>query len=155
MSLASPGAYAALTDAYTFGLPQSAIPAFITSQMQQSILDSCNAEFEAAAAGQYALPLLSWGPDVVRSICTVWRWEIMCLRGFNPEGTDVNYRYAAESAREWWAEIQEGRKSPPGIVDSAKQSQEGGPQVKSDVPRGWPLPSNGSTPTGGTGFWSD
>lgn len=154
MPVVSPGAYAALTDAYTFGLPAAAIPAFITSQMQQSVLDSVNAEFEAAASGQYTLPLLKWGPDVVRSICTVWRWEIMCIRGFNPEGTDVNYRYAAEAAREWWAEIQEGRKSPPSIVDSAQQTQEGGPNVTSDTPRGWTSPG-GTSATGGTRFWSD
>ena len=71
----------------------------------QDITDVCLAvseEADAAFRSRYNLPLLDWGTDVRSQLARIAAYELLVVRGFNPElAADQNLLARADAARAW------------------------------------------------------
>jgi phage gp36-like protein len=94
-------AYISKTDIERFGLNGYALEGIPA----QTITDTCLAvseEADAAFRARYNLPLLSWGSDVRACLAKIAAYELLVVRGFNPEvSADQNLAIRAADARAW------------------------------------------------------
>ena len=83
--------YAALTDLY-FVMPVAMMGTVTTAQQQQA-LDDRSAYADAKMRARYALPLgQPYDRALIRAVCDLAAWDIICLRGYDPEsGSDQNF----------------------------------------------------------------
>src|SRR5262245_29771771 len=72
---------------------------------------------------QFVLPLTRWGSDLVRRVCDVAAYYLVCVRGFNPE-TDGHFLANYESAEKWFREVAKGLISPD-VVDGSGDAEPG------------------------------
>jgi phage gp36-like protein len=146
----------ATTDFPTYGLPAAALansPNITTPQIQAT-LDAISAEFDGYLAGQYVLPLLSYTTELTKYVCWAAAYELMAVRGYNPEGDGGLLEKRDKKARDWLLGVSKGLISPPGIVggDGNNEDQAGAADMTSDPLRGWQYdPPNNSGSGGGAG----
>jgi hypothetical protein len=83
--------YAALSDLYNV-MPVAMMGTVTTAQQQQA-LDDRSAYADSKMRARYALPLgLPYDRALVRAVCDLAAWDIICLRGYDPEGgSDRNF----------------------------------------------------------------
>ncbi len=75
------------------GIPDAAVEAAI-----EAASDFADSAFRA----RYNLPLLAWGADVKRACAQLAAYDLLVVRGFNPElGADSNMGARAELAQAW------------------------------------------------------
>jgi phage gp36-like protein len=80
----------------------------------------------------------AWGNDLSAAVCKIAAYELLAIRGFNPDGDDEQVRKRYEDAMKWLADIAAGRISPVGLVDSTPdEPDEGGAEVVTLPARGW------------------
>lgn len=72
---------------------------------------------------QFQLPLTRWGSDLVRKVCDVAAYYLVCVRGFNPEA-DGHYLANFESAEKWLLQVSKGLISPD-VVDGSTGAEPG------------------------------
>lgn len=72
---------------------------------------------------QFVLPLVRWGSDLVRRVCDVAAYYLVCVRGFSPEA-DGHFLANYESAERWFREVAKGLISPD-VVDGSGDAEPG------------------------------
>jgi phage gp36-like protein len=145
--------YATTTDLANLGLIGGVLASIATS-VQNAALIAASAIADAELAGQYILPITSWGQDLVRAVCVIAAYDLLTSRGYNPTSpADANIRLRYLDALAWLREVGDGKASPGGIIDSSLAqdgqslptptdgsvvfSTEGGFQLQTTSPRGW------------------
>lgn len=89
-------------------------------------------------AGRYDLPIVAWGGDLTMATAKIAAYELLSVRGFNPDGDDSNVRTRYEDAMKWLADVAAGRISPVGLIDSTPdEPDEGGAEIVTLPARGW------------------
>jgi hypothetical protein len=141
-------------------IPAATLSLATISQQQQACLDATE-EADSYIRGRYALPLLSWGNDLVRYTAYIAIYLLATGPiGLAPQaGADSNittnyYRAVGWPDRPgtgWFPGIQRQAVQPdvtPSIPVGADPAHDA-PQVSSNLPRGWAQFQNGKPVVGG------
>lgn len=129
--------FANLEQLYKFGIPSSALG---------SINDSSKAESLAAttelASGILAIrfdpPIVSQSVDLAQAVCKIAAYDLLSVRGFNPDGDDSNYRRRYEDAMAWLKAVADGKITPVDIIDDTPEEDDGyGAEVTALSIRPW------------------
>lgn len=114
MPLAQPtNPYAAVGDLTLYGAPAGAFVA-TTPEQQAAAVNAANALADDYLHRRFALPLSQWGPDLVRAVAVIATYDLIVVRGSNPEApgnADLHARW--EDAIKWLAGIAAGNITPP------------------------------------------
>lgn len=93
--------YIVPSDIATYGVNGAALTGIPFAE-QVAACVAVSAEADASFRARYNLPLVSWGNDVRAALARIAAYELLVLRGFNPElGADSNLAMRAEQARMW------------------------------------------------------
>lgn len=111
----------------------------IADDVIDETLDEVSDEFDTYARAQVVLPLVAPYPkSLVRHVCAVTIWRLICFKGVKPEpGTDDALERACDRALEWFKAIAKGQASFALTADSAPVPRPGGPRVSTEPSRGW------------------
>lgn len=127
---------ATLVQLSQYGLP-SAVLAVITPVIQQAELDAADELVNGYLRVRYTLPLASFGLDLVRHTCAIAAYNLICVRGYNPQAAnDEHLRARYEDAMSYLKAVSKAQLDP-GIVDSTPEVDETIPVISSDCARGW------------------
>lgn len=144
--------YADPADLYTFGgLSQQALSSPNTGTPAQTACILAASEFvDSFLRQQFALPLTKWGADIRRAVIWIAAYDLICLRGFNPNNAgDENFLTKYKMAVAWLLQVSKGQVSPD-VVDSSP-----GAEVGLQAPNAGPVvtsPTDGYCPPNrGTG----
>ncbi len=137
--------YATTTDLVNYGLPASVLAA-TTNAQQVAILNGRSRWIDSFLRAQFELPLVTWDTDITQAVCAAASYDLMVIRGYNPEaGADINIRLRFEDARKWAEDCAAG-KLTPSVTDSSPDAAQGtanqgitsaGPRVSSATQRGY------------------
>lgn len=114
--------YAGLTD--LANVAQAAMfGASVTPTQQAAALLAASAEFDTCGLARYAYPIQQpYDPALVRDVCIVATYDLICFRGYNPQsGADKNYRDRALDVRKKWYEVKT-QSSHYNIVEAVQPS---------------------------------
>lgn len=94
--------YASLADLYKYGIPLAALNG-ITTEEQEAALDAASAMADDYLADVVDLPLEpdSWSFSLRRYVAVIAAYDLLRVRGFNPEGSDVLIVREYERAMKW------------------------------------------------------
>lgn len=85
----------------------------------------------------YDLPLTSWGIGLRRRVCVIAAYDLLRVRGFNPEGSDALVVDAYHEALAWLEKVAKGQLLAAESSDQTPTVTENAPTVDSDDVRGW------------------
>lgn len=110
-----------------------------TDEHLEPYLAASSVEFAGYFGGRYGMPLLSWGDDVRKKVCSHAAWGYMSeKRGFNPESpADAVFRMNYDDAINWLKLVMRNDINPPGIVDSTPDKTEEFIEIVTETSRGW------------------
>jgi len=94
-------------------------------------------EADSYLSATKTLPLLSWGSALRMHCANLAAAVAFRARGVQPDGPDDLVFQGRKDAIAWLTMIAKGTISPPDIIDSTPEEEEGGVYVYSDAPRGW------------------
>lgn len=126
MPLAQPtNPYAAIADLTLYGAPAGAFAA-TTPEQQQAAVNAGNALADDYLGRRFKLPLAQWGPDLVRAVAVIATYDLIVVRGSNPDApgnADLHARWLA--AIQWLQGVAEGNISPQ-LMQGAPTATGGG-----------------------------
>lgn len=130
--------YANLDDLDTHGMPSAAL-ASIAATKRADALSAASDTADGKLAVAYDLPLSAWGVDLTAAVCKIAAYELLSVRGFNPDGADQNVRTRYEDALRWLDQVAAGRAVPVGIVDATPAETDDGATtfIATASLRGW------------------
>ena len=132
--------YATTTDFARLGLPATATTGIATASIEAA-LDAYAAVMDGyLQARGYVLPLTAWGDDLRRCNCQGAAWDILRVRGYDPNaGGDEAVRLGHEDAMKWLRDVAAGRVTPSGVVDSTPSEDEATEQTScvTNTRRNW------------------
>lgn len=76
------------------------------------------------------------GDDLAAAVAKIAAYNLLCNRGFNPEGADENLRKRYEDAMAWLKGVA-GGSIDPALIDSTPEVEDGGVVAYSVARRGW------------------
>lgn len=130
-------AYAVRADLGKYGVNAAALSG-ISTTAQDAAIEAASEVADSYFRSRYNLPLLAWGTDVTRAVCQIAVYDLLVMRGFNPEqAADQNLQARADSAVAWLRAVgkQEAQANvTPTPVQSPDYDQ---PRVLTSTPRGW------------------
>jgi phage gp36-like protein len=129
-------AHVLYADVREISLPGAAIRNLERSALVKAAIDATG-EAETYLASAYTLPLVAWPDELRRKIGHLMAYEVMRIRGFQPQGPDEILLLDRDKAITWLNRIANGGLRPPGIVDSTPEEYEPGAVVVSRPRRGW------------------
>lgn len=129
-------AYANLDDLDTHGMPNGALAA-MTPSKRAAALAATTEEIGGALSLRYDLPLQSWGIDLTKACCKITAYELLSVKGFNPDGDDSNVRDRYDDAWKWVTAVANSKLNPVDLIDSTPQEDDDGVVVSSYPSRGW------------------
>ena len=115
-------------------------------QAMASLADEVKTEHLLAASGvalsyiakRHALPLVSWGHDLIEAVVAIAAWTLLCQRGFNPTNpADMSVRERYLQALAWLRDVAKGLAELVDVVDATPSIQEAGPLVSSEKRHQW------------------
>lgn len=119
------------------GLPAAA-SAIITPSKRAEQLAATTELAAGILAARYDMPLEAWGGDLSSAVCKIAGYEMLSVRGLNPDGDDKNVRTRYEDAMKWLAEVASGQINPVGIVDATPgEGDSPSAEVVTYAARGW------------------
>lgn len=119
--------YATTTDLYNLALPAAALPTYIGSVMQQSMLDTCSDIVDSYIGARFRLPLTTPTASVKYAVCALAAYKLLLIRGYNPEvGKDEAIKSAHDEQIKWLEGVADGSINPPSL-DSSPGGVIGGP----------------------------
>lgn len=131
--------YASRADLYTHGLAAAAMGSVSTAQ-QDAVLESVCGEADSKMAARFPTPLTGQiDPTITMNVCKIAAFEILRIRGFNPQnGADMVIREAAKEARAWFDAVERQHAHPKidPLVSRAPVDL-AAPNVQSKPLRGW------------------
>lgn len=129
--------YANLADLATHGLPGAALSS-VSDTSKCEALAAASEEADGKLAVVKTLPLVSWGTDLTKAICKIAAYELLSVKGFNPDGDDANVRDRYLDAMKWLDGIAKGTVAPSVMVDSTPEESESlGAEVVTHAARAW------------------
>lgn len=135
-------AYATRADLPVFGgLSAAALSSPNTPTAAQDAALLTNSELaDSYLRQQFTLPLVAWGADLKKHVVWMAAYDLMCLRGFNPNNVgDVVFLDRYKMALDWFKLVANGVVSPD-VTDSSPsagagvQAPDSGPVVVSAAP---------------------
>lgn len=118
-------AYADLDDLARHGLPDAALEDLDDTTKSKALDAASSLANGYLRASGLVLPLTAWGDDLTKKVCHIATWDLMCLRGFNPESqTNDVVRQRYEDAIAWLVAVSKGVVVPDGIEDSSDPPQD-------------------------------
>lgn len=133
--------YCTVAELGVFGINPGAL-SVIGEDEQLRAIESASRYADDYLASQFTLPLTAISDSIRRAIAVVAVYDLMVVRGFNPElGNDETLRLRYEDAVRWLEKVGAGAVSPQ-VVDSSTPTSAGTstasrPFVTSGSPRGW------------------
>lgn len=110
--------YATRSDLTTLGISASALVSVSTGD-QDSALQAASELADSYLGNRFELPLTLWGMDLRRCVCTIAAYDLMRVRGFNPEAGDAEvFRDDYKDAIRWLEKVAKGEVTPINVVDS-------------------------------------
>lgn len=128
--------YATQADVERFSVPTAALQG-VSDSDKANCLIAASDKADGYLNGSYTLPLVSWDSSLRQNVAKVAGYEMMCVRGFRPDGVDDLIIKRHDDAIAWLQLIMAGKVDPPGIVDSEPETFEAGAYVVSETGRGW------------------
>lgn len=128
--------YATRADLPRHGLP-AALLATIAAADQDAALAKASRDADGYLGKRFTLPLTAWGEDLGARVCAIAAYDLLSVRGMNPDGSDKHIADRNAEAVAWLAGVAAGRIEPAGIVDSTPAVHEGGAVVCTRARRGW------------------
>lgn len=128
--------YANLDHLDTLGLPVAALSSRTASQRAEAIAVASE-KIDSKLGVVFDLPLVAWGADITECVCKIAGYDLLSVRGFNPDGADQNIRDRQNDAWRWLADVANLKAVPVGIVDSTADVDDAGIAVVSSPSRGW------------------
>ena len=124
--------YATVQDLYRFGAPAAAFVEVSTLD-QEAALEGASGTADGYLRAKFKLPLTAVTTDLTRAVCQVAAYDLLSVRGFNPEqGSDINVRSRYEDAIRWLEQVAKGTVTPA-LTDSSVDGA-GGPFVVQPQP---------------------
>jgi phage gp36-like protein len=129
--------YATTTDLVQY-VPEAALTG-ISSGDRQVALDDASAEADTYLRAQYTLPLgAPYDRTLVRHVCALAAWALLCRRGFNPEqGSNKTFETNYDKAIAWLKALARREVSLAESADASPTIAKGGPRVSSKPRQGW------------------
>lgn len=125
------------TDIVKYAVPEHGIAELSASTRA----DACIAATDVAdgfIGGAYTLPLTAWGEDLRQQTAYLAAAQLFSARGVDTAGPDKTVLDNRDMALKWLGRLADGRLSPPGLIDSTPETNEGGSFVYQGKPRrGW------------------
>lgn len=119
------------------GIPAAALSNLAASKKAEQLAATTELA-SGILAGRYDLPIVAWGIDLSMAVAKIAAYELLSVRGFNPDGDDDNVRKRYEDAMRWLADVASGKISPVGLIDSTPDEPDaGGIEVCTLAARGW------------------
>ena len=98
-------AYCTVQEVSRYGVNGAALTGIPTAAIEDTIL-AVSEEADSAFRSRYNLPLLDWGTDVRSNVARIVAYELLVVRGFNPElGADTNLQLRSDQARAWFRAV--------------------------------------------------
>lgn len=120
--------YATLAHLAQFGVPSSALSG-ISPDAQQAALDAASTRADGYLKNHFKLPITTPSIDLVEAICRIAAYNLLSVRGYNPEtGGDTNLRDRFLDAVKWLEGVARGSITPD-LQDSSPGGVLGGPYV--------------------------
>jgi len=117
-------------------VPTKAIASVPKTVVAGALIDASQ-DGEDAMASSFTLPIVSVGPSMTKRLAAIAAYHVMSFRGFQPQGTDELFIKNHDDAQAWLMRVSQAKLRPPGIVDSAPTTYEGGAAVVTNASRGW------------------
>lgn len=147
-------AYAVLAD-LAMVLPLASY-ASVPVPTRQALLDARIAYADSKMRARYRLPLASVDASIIRAICEMTAFDMLCYRGFNPgSASDTFVQYKYEQAMKYFDDIERQRAHP--IVTEAYApgtTEYDAPLVISNAREGWDQGTATDDPTQTMPSWS-
>lgn len=118
--------YATLADLAGGYGPAPAVIANVTVGNQQAALDAAADLADSYLSARFAVPLQVAPPALKRAVCAIATWDMLCQKGFNPEGSNGVWETRSERAEAWLARVAAGKAGLPSV-------NPGTPDVSGDV----------------------
>jgi phage gp36-like protein len=135
--------YATPNDLGIYGLSSSVVEELDPSDVQEK-LDAASSTADGYLSTHYTLPIVVPYPaSLIDAVCRIAAYNLLSVRGYNPEGQAEQIRLRYEDAIRWLEGISAGRIAPGDIIDSTGRGDEGGPFVVQ--PQASSTSSTGST----------
>lgn len=128
--------YASLDDLDAYGMQAAALTSFSASK-RAGALAAASAKADSKLGVRYDLPLVAWDTDLRECVCKIAAYDLLSVRGFNPDGADQNIRDRHKDAWAWLKDVADLTAEPVGIVDSTADVDDAGIAVVSFPSRGW------------------
>lgn len=128
--------YANLDDLDAYGMQAAALASFPASK-RAAALASASEKADSKLGVAFDLPLTAWGTDLRECVCKIAAYDLLSVRGFNPDGADQNIRDRNADAWKWLREVADLTAVPVGIVDSTVDVDDAGIAIVSAPSRGW------------------
>lgn len=110
--------YAERADLVRFGLSADALVGVPTAT-QDEALDGASSVLDGYIASRKTLPLSAWGDDLRRYVCGIASYDIMVIRGFDPNsGSDEQLRKRFDDAIAWGKLFAAGGVESPDMADA-------------------------------------
>ncbi len=133
-------AYADRTDLTRLGIAAAALTGVATAA-QDAALEAASDVADGYMRGRYALPLTAWGDDLRRAVCAVAAWDLLTVRGFDPNrGGDIAVQERHNSALAWLKDVAAGRVVVSGgntTPTATRHARASGARAESQRTRGW------------------
>lgn len=108
-----------------------------------SALDAASVLFDGYARARYDVPFAAWGVDVRSAVARVAAYEILSVRGMNPNASqaDESVRDRYRDAVAWMKDVAAGRARVSGGATTPTAERHAraatAPSVRSSGQRGW------------------
>lgn len=119
--------YATIAQLIQSGMSLQALssPSIASSTVQNQALLEASQEVDSYLRQQFQLPLTQWGSDIVSATCRIAAYQLICVRGFNPNAeADAVYEANRDKAHAWLKDVAKGLASPD-ITDSSSNAAPG------------------------------
>lgn len=108
-----------------------------TASERAEVCIAVSDEADGYVGGAYELPLVAWPQDLRLHTARLGAAALFSARGVDPQGPDANVLLERDRAIKWFDRLANGRLSPPGLIDSTPEENEGGSVVVSNPSRRW------------------
>jgi phage gp36-like protein len=117
--------YAKVRDLTTLGIATKALQTVSVHDKVESLL-AASAIADRYLCRQFTLPLASWGDDLRRMVAQIAVYDLMAVRGFQPQGVDELIVKRYDDAIAALREMAAGKACMPDVVDTTPETSSEG-----------------------------
>lgn len=116
--------FANLEQLYEHGIPSTALGS-ISGTKQAEALAATTEMASGILAIRYDPPIVTKSVDLAQAVSKIAAYDLLSVRGFNPDGDDSNYRRRYEDAMAWLKAVADGKIIPVDFVDATPEDEGG------------------------------